>query len=59
MGASQFLSKQLFIGVVGYVYQQLTGDSGSGTELGDFKSRVFGVGPQIGYLFPIGTTRAI
>jgi hypothetical protein len=56
MGASQFLSKQLMVGVVGYVYQQLTGDSGSGARLGEFKSRVFGVGPQIGYIFPIGTS---
>lgn len=54
MAASQFLSKQLFIGAVGYAYQQLTGDSGSGDRVGDFKSRVFGVGPQIGYLFPVG-----
>ena len=54
MGASQFLSKQLMVGLVGYVYQQVTGDSGSGDRLGPFKSRVFGVGPQIGYLFPIG-----
>lgn len=53
-GASQFLTKQLQIGLVGYVYQQLTGDSGSGSKLGDFKSRVMGVGPQIGYSFPLG-----
>ncbi len=52
--ASQFLSKQLLIGVVGYAYQQLTADSGALPILGDFKSRVFGVGPQIGYFFPIG-----
>ena len=37
MGASQFLSKQLFIGVVGYAYQQLTGDSGSGDRAGRFQ----------------------
>lgn len=53
-GASQFLGKQWHVGVVGYVYQQLTGDSGAGNRLGDFKSRVFSVGPQIGYIFPIG-----
>ncbi len=51
-GASQFLSKQLHVGLVGYAYQQLTGDSGSGARLGPFKSRVFGIGPQIGYIFP-------
>ena len=53
-GASKFLTKQLHVGLVGYAYQQLTGDSGSGDRLGDFKSRVFGVGPQIGYIFPLG-----
>jgi len=52
-GASQFLSASLQVGVVGYVYDQLTGDSGSGAKLGPFESRVIGIGPQIGYLFPI------
>jgi hypothetical protein len=54
LGASHFISKQVHVGLVGYAYQQITGDSGPGATLGDFKSRVFGVGPQIGYLFPIG-----
>jgi hypothetical protein len=53
-GASQFLSKQFFIGAVGYVYNQLTGDSGSGDHVGPFMSRVVGVGPQVGYIFPLG-----
>jgi hypothetical protein len=51
-GASKFLSKTMHIGLVGYAFQQLTGDSGSGARLGDFKSRVFGVGPQVGFIFP-------
>jgi hypothetical protein len=42
------------IGLAGYFFQQLTGDSGSGAKLGDFKGRVLGIGPQIGFLFPIG-----
>ena len=53
-GASKFLSKQLFVGLVGYVYDQITGDSGSGDRVGPFESRVIGVGPQLGYLFPVG-----
>ena len=53
-GASQFLSRQFHVGVVGYAYQQLTGDSGSGNRVGDFKSRVFAVGPQLGYIIPMG-----
>ena len=51
-GASKFLTKQFHIGIVGYAFQQLTGDSGSGAKLGPFKSRVFGIGPQAGYTFP-------
>jgi hypothetical protein len=53
-GASQFLSKQFFVGLVGYVYQQVTPDSGQHPILGPFESRVIGIGPQVGYIFPIG-----
>jgi hypothetical protein len=53
-GVSQFLTKQTFVGFVGYGYQQLTDDIGASQILGGFRSRVFGIGPQIGYLFPIG-----
>jgi hypothetical protein len=53
-GASQFLSKQFFIGAVGYFYNQLTADKGSLQILGDVRSRVVGVGPQIGFIFPAG-----
>ncbi len=53
-GASQFLSKQLLIGAVGYLYDQVSADSGSGDRVGSFESRVVGIGPQIGYIFPLG-----
>lgn len=53
-GASQFLSKQLLVGLVGYGYQQITDDFGAHPVLGGFRSRVLGVGPQIGFLFPVG-----
>lgn len=53
-GASQFLSKQVFVGLVGYLYQQVTDDFGQSPILGGFRSRVVGVGPQVGYLFPVG-----
>jgi hypothetical protein len=53
-GASQFLNKHVYVGVAGYAYQQITGDRGDGATLGDFKSRVFGIGPQIGYNFDVG-----
>lgn len=52
--ASQFLNEQLHLGLVGYIYYQLSGDSGSGATLGDFESRVYAVGPQAGYFFPAG-----
>ena len=52
--ASQFLSKQVFVGLVGYYYNQITDDSGALPILNGFKSRVAGIGPQVGYLFPVG-----
>jgi hypothetical protein len=52
-GASQFLTKQWQVGLVGYWYNQLSCDSGSGDRLGCFESRVAGIGPQIGYVIPI------
>jgi hypothetical protein len=53
-GVSHFLSKQVFVGLVGYAYQQITDDFGQNPVLGGFRSRVLGVGPQIGYIFPVG-----
>ncbi len=58
LGASQFLSEQVHVGLVGYIYYQITGDSGSGAVLGDFKSRVNGIGPQVGYIFKVGEKQA-
>ena len=51
--ASQFLSKQFFVGPVGYFYGQLSGDSGSGDKVGPFESSTIGVGGQAGYIFPV------
>jgi hypothetical protein len=51
---SQFLSETWHVGVVGYVYSQLTGDSGSGNRVGSFKSRVAAVGPEVGHSFTVG-----
>jgi len=58
-GMSQFLTKQLQIGLVGYAYQQLSCDSGSGDRVGCFESRVLGVGPQIGYIIRWASSAAI
>jgi hypothetical protein len=53
-GVSQFLTKQWQVGLVGYLYQELGCDSGSGDRVGCFRSRVVGVGPQVGYIIPLG-----
>jgi hypothetical protein len=57
-GASQFLTKQLQIGVVGYVYDEIGCDSGAGDRVGCFQSRVIGIGPQLGYIIPLGAMQA-
>jgi hypothetical protein len=44
----------LSVGAVGYVYQQLTGDSGPGAALGAFRGRTTAVGATVGYDFKIG-----
>jgi hypothetical protein len=53
-GVSHFLSKQVFVGLVGYAYQQVTDDFGQNPVLGGFRSSVLGIGPQVGYIFPVG-----
>jgi hypothetical protein len=42
---NQFLSETFAIGVRGYYYKQVSGDSGSGAILGSFKSESVGLGP--------------
>jgi hypothetical protein len=55
-GASQFLTKQVQVGLVGYAYKDIGCDSGSGDRVGCFQSQVFGIGPQFGYVFPLSQT---
>jgi hypothetical protein len=55
--ASQFLTKQFQIGLVGYVYDEVGCDNGAGDRVGCFQSRVIGVGPQLGFVIPMGTTQ--
>jgi hypothetical protein len=43
----------LSLGVGGYVYRQVTGDSGPGAHLGPFEGQVVAVGPLLGYEFKI------
>ena len=43
---NQFLSETSAIGMHGYYYDQIEGDSGSGAILGDFKGESYGIGPS-------------
>jgi hypothetical protein len=42
---NQFFSETFAFGLRGYYYRQVSGDSGSGAVLGDFKGESFGIGP--------------
>ena len=53
-GASRFLTKQLQMGLVGYLYNQASCDGGSGNRVGCFQSRVAGAGAQLGYTISMG-----
>ena len=50
------VGKDFSFGVAGYHYQQVTGDSGAGARLGDFKGRVSAVGPMLTYSFTVDKT---
>ena len=52
--ASKYITKELTIGLVGYFYQQLTADSGTGAKLGAFEGRVIALGGTVGYTFEVG-----
>lgn len=52
--ANQFLAAGFAVGLRGYYYRQLSGDSGAGARLGDFKSESFGLGPGFMWVPPIG-----
>jgi hypothetical protein len=48
-----FLGGAIGVGANGFYYQQVTGDSGSGATLGDFRGRTVGVGPVVSYITKI------
>jgi len=50
----QNFSKSFGLGLSGYHYQQVTGDSGAGAVLGPFKGRVTALGPTVNYNFMLG-----
>jgi len=44
---NQFFSETFAVGIHGFYLKQVTGDSGSGALLGDFKAEAAGVGPAL------------
>ena len=44
---NRFVSETFAIGVKGYYYEQVSGDSGSGAILGDFEGDSYGIGPSM------------
>jgi hypothetical protein len=57
-GASVALGEALYVGPVGYFYDQFGPDSGPGARLGAFQSRVTAVGGQVGYALDLGVVHA-
>lgn len=57
MGASWMVADPFYIGAVGYIFKQLSGDVGAPTDLAAHLSRVAGAGPQIGWGFRTGNVQ--
>lgn len=51
---NQFLSESFAVGLHGFVLKQITGDSGSGAQLGGFKAEAAGVGPALLWTTAVG-----
>jgi hypothetical protein len=51
---NQFFSETFAVGLHGFYLKQLTGDSGAGSLLGDFKAEAAGVGPALLWTRSIG-----
>ncbi|THB77864.1 MAG: hypothetical protein D6B25_05535 [Desulfobulbaceae bacterium] len=54
---NQFFSETFALGLRGYYYKQLSGDSGVGATLGDFESESFAVGPGVIWMPGFGNSR--
>lgn len=50
---SKFTASGFSFGLVGYYYQQITGDTGSDARLGAFEGRVVALGPVAGLTVPL------
>jgi hypothetical protein len=49
----------LTFGAEGFWFEQVSGDSGAGATLGDFKGRTAGLGPLVGYILPMGKEQLV
>lgn len=49
---NQFLSESWAVGINGFFYRQVSGDSGDGALLGDFKGEASGIGAQVMWVPP-------
>ena len=45
------------VGANAFYYKQITGDSGDGAKLGDFKGQTMGVGPVLSYATKVGQAK--
>jgi hypothetical protein len=55
----QYLTETFGVGLVGYAYQQTTGDSGSGAILGPFQGTAYGIGPAVQGIVVFGKTPVV
>jgi len=53
------LSHTTAVGIQGYAFEQVSGDSGTGAKLGPFKGEVFAIGPTLDHTFVIGRTPVV
>ena len=53
-GVTKKWDSGLSVGVIGYLYHQLTDDSGTGAKLGGFKGKAVSLGLSAGYDFSLG-----
>ena len=54
VGLSYSLSDNFYVGAAGYFFKQVSPDTGGSALLGEFRSQVAGVGPQVGWSFELG-----
>jgi len=59
VSVGQYLTDSFGVALVGYAYQQTTGDSGSGAILGPFEGTAYGIGPAVQGIVMMGKTPVV